>query len=84
MKCPVCKSRFECPSCSSCLQVSGWKAFWLVPLFAPFFLPLVAFVDGPGKALIVGACVLVIVYGISFGVFLSVKVCEVPAKHPPA
>lgn len=84
MNCPSCKGNLNaseliqsggdtrCRSCGAALKVTGLTAFWLAPTVLFVFLPVLAFLDGPGTILSVGAVIVAAVYVMSFWIFVDV------------
>jgi hypothetical protein len=86
MKCPVCQGRVSslavlrqgtarqtCPNCESPLRVSGLTAFLVAPMIVFFFFPAYALSDDPGLIMLIAACAVVILYAISFALFVELE-----------
>jgi ABC-type protease/lipase transport system fused ATPase/permease subunit len=86
MKCPNCQGHIgafallrkgsakqTCPKCRSPIRVTGLTAFLVTPMIALFFIPVFAWLDDPGLIMIIGACVVVALYVLSFVLFVEVE-----------
>ena len=53
--------------------MTGLTAFLIAPMIALFFIPVFAWLDDPGLIMLVGACVVVVLYVLSFALFVEIE-----------